>query len=444
MIEDHKFERVRLNALKPNKRNARKHTEKQYNLLKESITRFGFTSVLVVDDDNNILAGNGRYEAAKRLGMEALPVRRLSNMSEAERRAYAISDNRLAEIASWDFEILTDDLRFVAEDGLLDLTGYEQAQFDALVEEAVEASTKEPHKSKLDDIPPVQASAIAQLGDLFQLGNHRIICGDGRDEEVLAKLMGDDVATACFTDPPYNVPIAGHVLTQDKSGHGNFAFASGEMSSDQFTVFLTTALRNIAKHLRDGGIAYCCMDWRHFREALDAGNAAFSEFKNLCVWVKTNAGMGTFYRSKHELILVFKRGTAPHINNFGLGDGGRHRTNVWTYPGVNTFKAERDEELAAHPTVKPVALVQDALRDVTNRGDIVLDTFGGSGTTLIAAHKVGRKARLVEYEPKYVDVTIRRWEKLTGKSAIHVASGTTFEQLAANRSGWTTGAGAVS
>jgi DNA modification methylase len=271
------------------------------------------------------------------------------------------------------------------------------------------------------------------MGDVWVLGRHRLVCGDARDIDTYQRLLKDEKADLLFTDPPYNVPINGHVSGLGKHKHREFAFASGEMSRLDFTTFLTVTLGCASTTLRDGAIAYVCMDWRHMRELLDAGGLIFSELKNVCVWNKTNAGMGSFYRSKHELVFVFKSGTAPHVNNFGLGDKGRYRTNVWDHPGISSRSATRDAELAMHPTVKPVRLVQDAIEDCSHRNGIILDCFAGSGTTLIAAERSGRRARLIEYDPLYCDTIIRRFEKLTGKRASLGEGGPNFESVAAQR-----------
>jgi len=284
-----------------------------------------------------------------------------------------------------------------------------------------------------DEHPRPASQAITRQGDLWTLGRHLLLCGDAKSEASIAQVMSGCKADMIFTDPPYNLKIDGHVSGLGATHHREFAEASGEMSKAGFTSFLSQSLSLAAGACRDGAIAYVCMDWRHLGEALAAGYETFSELKNLCVWAKTNGGMGTFYRSQHEMVLVWKVGTAPHTNTFGLGDKGRYRTNVWTYPGVNTFKSDRMEELKSHPTVKPVALVSDAIRDVSNRGEFILDTFGGSGTTLIAAEKTGRRARLIELDPVYCDITIWRWEKVTGKQAILSGTGETFENVKATR-----------
>jgi DNA modification methylase len=276
----------------------------------------------------------------------------------------------------------------------------------------------------------LNGEAVTRRGDIWLLGRHRLLCGDAQVRDDFTALLGTDRADLVFTDPPYNVKIDGNVCGLGSVRHREFAFGSGEMSSSQFTAFLTTTLGNAAALMRDGGIAFVCMDWRHMRELIEAGEQVFTELKNLVVWNKTNGGMGTFYRSKHELIFVFKQGTAEHTNTFGLGETGRYRTNVWDYAGISSIGAGRSEELAMHPTVKPVALVADAIRDCSRRGEIVLDCFGGSGSTLIAAEKTGRVGMLIEYDPLYCDTIVKRWEKLTGKRAKLESTGDDFEDVA--------------
>jgi DNA modification methylase len=271
------------------------------------------------------------------------------------------------------------------------------------------------------------------MGDLWVLGRHRLICGDARNAADYAKLMADEVADAMFTDPPYNVPIDGHVCGLGRVRHREFAMGVGEMSADDFTKFLTLTLGSAAKVCRDGSISFVCMDWRHAGELIAAGRSIFTELKNLCVWNKTNGGMGSFYRSKHELVFVFKIGTAAHVNNFGLGETGRYRTNVWDYPGISSIGGDRDDSLAMHPTVKPTALVSDAIKDCSRRGAIVLDPFAGSGTTLIAAEACGRSARVIEFDPLYCDIVIRRFERLTGKAAVLAETGASFETTMTGR-----------
>ncbi len=390
--------------LRPFARNARIHSKKQINQIARSIERFGFTNPVLVSNDNEIIAGHGRVEAAKLLGQESVPTVCLSHLTAAQRKAYVIADNKLAQNAGWDRDVLAIELQ-----GLIDLdfdvevTGFSLAEVDLLLDEAKESSP-EASSGPEDEVPALahSGSTVTRPGDLWLLDRHRLICGDSRQAETLATLLSGEQADLIFTDPPYNVPIDGHVCGLGRTRHREFAMGAGEMSSSAFKGFLEETLGHAAKSCRDGAIAFVCMDWRHMGELLAAGEAVFSELKNLCVWNKTNGGMGTFYRSKHELVFVFKVGTAPHTNTFGLGDTGRYRTNVWDYAGINTLKAERMEELAMHPTVKPVALVADAIRDCSKRGEIVLDPFAGSGTTLIAAEKTGRCGRAVEFDPAYL------------------------------------------
>jgi DNA modification methylase len=419
-------------GLKPQARNARTHSEKQIQQIAASIRQFGFTNPVLVDAEGHIIAGHGRVEAAKLLGMGEVPTIRLDHLTEAQKRAYVLADNRLAELAGWDRDLLALELGELAALDLdfdIGITGFDTAAVDLLLDE------KGPSKPKKEDeVPePLDGPPVSRLGDLWCLGPHRLYCGDARDTAAYQRLLEGKKAQMVFTDPPYNVVIDGHVCGNGSIHHREFAMASGEMSEAQFTDFLTLILKNIAHVSADGSIHFICMDWRHLREVLAAGYSAYDELKNLIVWNKDNAGMGSFYRSKHELILVFKNGKAAHINNFGLGEKGRYRTNVWDYPGVNTMKAGRMDELAMHPTVKPTALVADAIRDCSQRKQIVLDAFMGSGTTLIAAEKTGRIACGLELDPAYIDVAIRRYQAYTGKAATLAETGQTFAEVAAAR-----------
>ncbi len=422
-----------IQSLRPYPRNARRHSKKQIRQIADSIERFGFTNPVLVSQDGEIIAGHGRVAAAKLIGLGSVPTLCLANMSEAERRAYVLADNKLALNAGWDQELLAIELQ-----GLLDmqfdleLTGFSLAEID-LVLDLARDSDVDARQGPEDTVPETVGPVVSRRGDIWELGRHRLICGDARNAADYALLLGDDRVDLVFTDPPYNVPIAGHVSGLGKVKHGDFAMAIGEMSEAAFISFLTETLGACTSVCRDGAIAFVCMDWRHMGEVLTAGRAVFSELKNLCVWNKTNGGMGTFYRSKHELVFVFKVGTAPHVNSFGLGDSGRYRTNVWDYPGISSLSSSRAEELAMHPTVKPVALVADAIKDCSKRGDIVLDAFGGSGTTLIAAEKTGRVARLIEFEPAYCDTIIRRYEVFTGKPARLAVTNQCFDNVGAER-----------
>jgi DNA modification methylase len=410
--------------LKPYPTNARTHKKSQLKQIAKSIETFGFTNPVLVDGNNTIIAGHGRVEAAKMLGLTTVPTIRLDHLTPEQVKAYVIADNRLAEKAGWDKEILALELQHLMELDLsfeVDVTGFSLPEIDLMLQTPTDKKA-----DKADEIPEVAAVAVTQLGDVWQLGEHRVYCGSALEATSYKILLGTKKVQLVFTDPPYNVPIQGHVSGLGKVKHREFAMATGEMDASGFIHFLRTFMQQVTKVSKDGSIHYICMDWRHLPEILAAAEGVYSEFKNLCVWNKNNAGMGALYRSKHELVLVFKHGTGKHINNVELGRNGRYRTNVWDYAGVNTFGAGRSEELALHPTVKPVQLVQDALLDCSQRGGVVLDPFGGSGSTLIAAERTGREAYLMELDPLYVDVIIRRWQAFTGGEAIHVASGLTF------------------
>jgi DNA modification methylase len=419
-----RVEFIAIRGLRPYPRNARTHSKKQIRQIADSIERFGFTNPILVDDADMILAGHGRIEAAKQLGMDTVPCLRLSSMSEAEKRVYILADNKLAINADWDEDILAEEISALLTVDLdfdIGVTGFSIPEIDSLVDGLIPEEAGDPRDDQLPE--PGSVPPQCSLGEVWQLGPHRLVCGDALDPQTAALLMNGETAQMVFTDPPYNVRIDGNVGGSGGIKHRELAMASGEMTSAQFTTFLTTAFDNLARNSVDGSIHFICMDWRHMDEMLQAGRAVYSELKNLIVWAKDNGGMGTFYRSRHELIFAFKYGSSPHINAFELGQHGRYRTNVWQYRGVNTYKSGRMEELALHPTVKPVQMIADAIKDVSRRGDIVLDLFGGSGSTLIAAHKTGRRGYLCEIDPIYCDRIIRRWETFSKDEVKRVACG---------------------
>jgi DNA modification methylase len=428
-----KIEYAPVSKLHPYPNNARTHSRRQIRQIAKSIEKFGFCNPVLVDDANQIIAGHGRVEAAKILGIDAVPTCRLSHLSEADKRAYILADNRLAEKAGWDRQILAIELQGLIElDVEIELTRFETAEIDLLLEDAHEANGAP--RGAEDNVPQHSSSpAVTRIGDLWLLGQHRLLCGDARDKTAYDRLLEGAKAEFVFTDPPYNVAIDGNVCGLGRIRHRDFAMGCGEMSEAEFTTFLQAVFDRLADNTVNGSIHQVCMDWRHMWEMLAAGRKVYTELKNLCVWNKTNAGMGTFYRSKHELVFVWKSGPASHINNFELGQHGRNRTNVWDYAGVNTMRAGRLEELAMHPTVKPVGMVADAIKDCSKRGGLVLDPFCGSGTILIAAERAGRKARALEIDPTYVDVSVRRWQAYTGKSAILADSGETYETIEEQR-----------
>ena len=426
-----KIELADVATLAPYARNARTHSKKQIAQISASYRQFGIVSPILLGDDNTIIAGHGRVLAAKALGLTEIPSIRLSHLTSEERRALMLADNRLAELAGWDHELLAIELQSLSDCELdfdLEITGFDGAELDRLL-----SASGKPTAPLDEDIPPLEDHPVTQLGDVWIMGEHRLICGSALSRPDYEQLMQDQTARMVFTDPPYNVPIDGHVSGKGRVGHREFMMASGEMSAEAFSDFLRTSLSLAAEVSSDGSIHFICMDWRHLTEVIAAGKSAIGEWKNLIAWVKDNGGMGTFYRSQHELILAFKKGQAPHTNNFGLGDTGRYRTNVWRYPGVNTFSADRDEALAMHPTVKPLALVSDAIKDVSRRKDIVLDPFGGSGTTLIAAQRTGRRARLIELDPLYCDVICKRWIRFAQAQPMLEDGNETFEAVAAAR-----------
>lgn len=419
--------------LRPYARNARTHSPKQITQIAASIRTFGFNNPVLIDKAGIIIAGHGRVEAAKQLNLDTVPVIRLEHLSEDQKRAYILADNRLAEKAGWDREILAIELQhLVMVDAGFDIavTGFEMAEIDVLIEEGKDAGKDDP----ADRIPAVEPGpAVTRPGDIWNIGRHRLICGDATDDAVYALLLDRAKAQMVFTDPPYNVRIDGHVGGLGKVKHREFAMASGEMSEAEFTSFLGTVFDNLVQYAVDGAIHFICMDWRHIDEVLAGARSVYRELKNLCVWCKNNGGMGSLYRSQHELVFVFKSGTAPHINNVELGKHGRYRTNVWSYAGVNSFGARRDDELAMHPTVKPVALVADAILDCSKRNGIVLDAFAGSGSTLVAAERTGRRGYGIELDPHYCDVIVRRLKAVAGLEAVHAASGETLAEVMTRR-----------
>lgn len=427
-----------ISDLVPYGRNARTHSPKQIRQLAKSIKRFGFTNPVLIDEAGMILAGHGRVAAAKTLGWTEVPCLRIGSLSEAEKRAYILADNKLALNAGWDEEVLAGELQYLIEDCPeleIELTGFSIAELDDVLDlGGVDAETE---AEEDDAVVPTRFDhpALTKPGDVWQLGAHRLLCADALDENSYSTLLRDEKAQLIFTDPPYNVPIDGHVLGKGQGRHREFAMASGEMTRDEFTAFLQRAFAHLKSFSADGSIHFVCMDWRHMPEILSAGTAVYSALKNLCVWVKDRGGMGTFYRSRHELVFVFKQGEAAHTNSFELGQHGRYRTNVWNYPGVTSGTVKAREELDMHPTVKPVAMIADALKDCSVPGEIVLDPFAGAGSTLIAAQKTNRRARCIEIDTHYCDTIIARWQTYAHDEAILLRTGDTFDALRKEREG---------
>jgi DNA modification methylase len=427
------IEFVPIGELKRNPRNAKKHSAEQIALLAQNYETLGVVQPIVIDEGNTIICGHARLEAAEKLGLSQLPVVRLSHLSPKEKRALAIADNKLAERSEWDTEILAEELRFLFNpetDLSFDprIIGFETVEIDQFLDDPRD----EDRADTAEEAVPVnpQEPAVTLLNDAWTCGAHRLVCGDATIEETYSAVMEREKAEIVFTDPPYNVPNAGHVTGRD--GVREFEMAHGEMSPYQFTEFLAAICKHVRTKMMDGAVAYICMDWRHLLELRSAADPVFGTLKNMIVWVKSNAGMGSFYRSQHELVFVYAV-SGKSINNFGLGAKGRYRSNVWKYPGFNSFGRDRDNALTMHPTVKPVSMVKDALMDCSNRNGVVLDPFGGSGTTMIAAESTGRRARLIEIDPLYCDVIVQRWQQFTGKAARLAETNETFGEVQARR-----------
>jgi hypothetical protein len=389
----------RVEDLKTNPRNSRTHSKHQIRQIADSIKAFGFTNPVLLDSNDTVIAGHGRVDAAKLLGISDVPTIRLENLSPDQIRAYVIADNRLAEKAGWDKSILAIELQHlltIESEFDITVTGFEIPEIDLLL-------CPGNYAPDVDDIFELDETSqpVTQPDDLWELGRHRILCGSAIEQSAYARLMGTKRAGMVFIDPPYNVPIQGHVSGNGAIRHREFQMASGEMSEFQFISFLSSSLKLLARYSATASVHFVCMDWRHIGELLTAGRQVYDSVLNVCVWVKNNGGMGSFYRSRHELVFVFRNGKGKHRNNIQLGQFGRNRTNVWEYPSINS-QAKTGEEgnlLALHPTVKPVALIADALLDCSARGDLVLDAFLGSGSTLIAAERTGRCCYGIELDP---------------------------------------------
>lgn len=408
--------------------------EDQIQDVMNSVSTFGFNVPIVIDEFGFIWSGIVRFKAAQRLGLSTIPTVRLKHLSEAQKRGFRIADNKVREKGKWDRKALAVEIPelepLLIEEGRdISITGFSPVEIDQIMLD-FEQNATEPS----DDINSNLLSqiAVAQKGDVFQLDNHKLCCGDGRDEELLRQLVGNRPPAMGFLDPPYNQEV-GAVVGRGRTKHAEFAMASGEMRPEEYLEFLRAALKAAAAVSLDSALHFVCIDWRHVETLIQAGRDAYAKMLNLAVWVKSTPGQGSLYRSQHELIGVFRVGKERHLNNIQLGRHGRSRSNVWPYQGANTFRAGRMEDLRSHPTVKPTAMVCDALKDCTKRNDTVIDTFCGSGTTLLAAERVGRRAIGVDIEPRFVDLAIRRWQEFTGKDAIHSASGRTFNALAAKR-----------
>lgn len=420
----HRVELVSLDQLKFFEHRVRKHSTAQIVKIGKSLERFGCMIPILIDKDNYIVCGEARVSAAIELGWTSLPAIRVEHLSRGEIRTYRLADNRLAKDAECDPVELRKEFLEIETLGIdLQFTGFEIPEIDNTLC-VLPSSPEEDDIEQLANGRPI----VSRVGDMFEIGPHRILCGDALLAENYTRLMERKLAALSFTDPPYNVRIKGHVSGSDR--HREFAQASGEMSKDEFAGFLYAFLRHVHPVLKPGAVFMGCMHWRDNHRFVEQIEKAGFDLINICVWTKSNPGMGSLYRSQHEFINVARKPGDKPINNIQLGKYGRNRSNVWAYPGASSFGSQARNDLSDHPTPKPVALVMDAILDVTRRGDLVLDPFGGGGTTLIAAGKTGRVARLIEIDPRYVDLIIRRAQKVLGLTAICVSTGRTFEEVA--------------
>lgn len=424
------IENLKLGDIHAYKNNAKKHPESQVQQIISSITKFGFNNPILIDENNEIIAGHGRFMAAQVMNLETVPTVKLSHLTDAQKRAYRLADNKIAENGGWNKELLSLEIKDLEKICLNDNFVIQDIGFnDAELDSIVNFTDAKPINPKTNTVPFIpENEIISKPGDIWQLSKHRIICGDSLNPETFAKLFENDKADMILQDPPYNVKIDGHVCGSGTIKHKEFAMASGEMTADEFTQFLMNNFALCKQYSNNGSLHYNFMDWRHVLEITTAGQNIFDKFINMCVWVKTSGGMGSLYRSQHELCFIFQNGKGSHNNNVQLGKYGRYRTNVWQYAGVNTFGKHKQDGIM-HPTVKPIEMLKDAILDVSKRGDIVLDSFLGSGSTLIACQQSGRICYGIEYEPLYIDTTIRRFQNLFGIDAINLSIDKTYNEI---------------
>lgn len=417
-----------------NELNPKMHPDRQINALVRAIKEAGFIAPVIIDRNNCIVAGHARVLAALKAGVEMIPAVRVEHLNDHQLRALMLADNRISELGTVDQQLLAQNLKLLTVEGI-DLnveaaTAFTMGEIDVILGVVGDAGNDDP-----DDAPVAieNGPAVNCLGDLWSLGDrHRLACGSSLDPEIWKLLMGSDKATMSCSDFPYNVKIRGNV--SNRAGVREFAMASGEMDRDEFTEFEESAFRLIAAHSEPASMHMAFTDWRHLAEMQTAGEAVFSELKNVCIWDKGRGSMGSLYRSQHELIFIWKLGRGRSRNNVQLGRFGRNRSNVWPYPGVGSFRhSDEGDLLALHATPKPVRMIADAILDVSSRGDIVIDAFLGSGTTIIAAERVGRRCFGIEIDPHFADIIVRRFERHSGEAAVHIPTGKTFEETAAER-----------
>jgi DNA modification methylase len=417
---------IPIKTVKPYARHARNHNKRAIEKIKKIIAHYGQLVPIIVDPNNVIIDGHAVWQSMTELGSGDIAVIVVAGRSDPEVKALRLALNRIPSDAAWDNERLRREIQELVNLSFdLELTGFDAPEIDHILDvDLQELNVVD------DDIPAVEKNAVSAAGDVWACGHHRVGCGDARDQAFVDRVRDGKMSDICFIDPPYNVPIAGFVSGKGCARHRESAHAVDEMSSDEFIAFLGESLKVLRAASTPSALIFACMDWRHVFELIGAGRQCGLDLLNMCVWAKTNAGMGSLYRCQHELICVFKAGAEAHANNVELGRHGRNRSNLWTYRGFNAFGSDRDELLANHPTVKPVMMIADALRDVTKRGGIVLDTFLRSGSTLMAAEEIGRRCFGVELDPLHVDLAIRRWQTKTARDVLHAETGELFEARA--------------
>jgi DNA modification methylase len=429
LLRGMRLRRVKINSLKTAKRRVRKTAVAQLAMVMHSIVHHKQCVPIIFNRTGEIINGHIVVEALEKLGSSEVWGVEIDDISEEGAALLHVTLNHLGETGEWDIGELGSLLIDLDELGLdLSVTGFNLPELDIMMHGAELARDS---GDNVDEVPAVQAEVVSVLGDLWQLGEHELLCGDSTQAESYERVLGAEKVCAIFTDCPWNIPIKGFV----SSKHKDFKMGVGEMTPEQFAGFVDQFTRLCADRLKPGAAFLSCIDWRSVYLIIEAGEKAKLTLINMAVWNKGGGGgMGSYLRSAHELIPIFCNGAKLAVNNVELGKHGRNRSNVWSYPGANRKGSSAQKAHASHPTPKSVEMVEDALMDVTLPGGIVLDPFLGSGTTLIAAERIKRKARCIELDPAYVDVAIRRWETLTGKEAVHAESQLTFREVAAERS----------
>jgi DNA modification methylase len=410
--------------------NSRFHAPAQIKQIAASVKAFEFNSPILVDKDYKILAGHGRALALKLLGWTNVPVIMLDHLTPEQARAYAIADNKLTDNSSFDKRQLALHFKALAELDLgfsLEATGFTMGEIDLSIE-SLSVTSDVAGADTADEGAPPTGPAVAKLGQVWRLGKHRLICGSSLEEASFARLLGGELVQCAFNDPPYGPSMRSYFGARAKR---EFVQGSDDLTDEALSTFLGTALELAVRHSANGAVHFNCIDWRGQRVMLNVCAELYGQHLNTCVWSK-NPGMGALYRSAHEMVLVHRVGKSRHRNNVQLGKWGKNRTNVWSYPGASMFvRGSEDGDLIAHhPTPKPVALVKDALLDVSARGELVLDAFTGAGATLLACERTGRRFRGIELDPLYIDLAIRRWQRLTGENAVLESTGERFDELA--------------